>query len=322
MRNFGLPKFFFEGNFASWFFFAFYRASWFFFFFCIFSGLLIFFAFFRAYWIFLHFFGLPHFFRGLFRLPDFFSRAILLPDFFCIFTGFLIFFRGLFRLPDIFSRAFLLPDFFCIFLASWFFFLHFFGLPNFFRGLFRLPDFFPGVFRLSDSFFGNFRASWISPQIFLSFQIFFIQDLTYDIIPSGTWWPGGFGEFWNSPLLNFGFELNNAAILNFRWGGLRVTLFFIFRKIFMFVNMFYNNVLHSFHHFSGRGTFYYYALMMHYEFSTHSNLTVEQLSQVTFHSIFGTHKEDLSILSQLTATKNWFCRSEFGSKFRNHQLER
>lgn len=45
-------------------------------------------------------------------------------------------------------------------------------------------------------------------------------------------------------------------------------------------------------------------------------LTKEQASQVVFHSIFGTYREDLSILEQVTNVQNWQTRSEVGSNFR------
>lgn len=42
----------------------------------------------------------------------------------------------------------------------------------------------------------------------------------------------------------------------------------------------------------------------------------EKASQIVFHSIFGTYKEDLSILGQVTKVANWFTREELGTCFR------
>lgn len=42
----------------------------------------------------------------------------------------------------------------------------------------------------------------------------------------------------------------------------------------------------------------------------------EMISQVTFHGIFGTFKEDLSILSQISSISTWFTREQMGSIFR------
>lgn len=46
-------------------------------------------------------------------------------------------------------------------------------------------------------------------------------------------------------------------------------------------------------------------------------MTEEVASQILYHSIFGTYKEDLSILSQITRTGNWYTREEMGNSFRN-----
>lgn len=40
-------------------------------------------------------------------------------------------------------------------------------------------------------------------------------------------------------------------------------------------------------------------------------------SQIAFHSLFGTYKEDLSILSQITNVGKWFTREELGTCFRS-----
>lgn len=42
----------------------------------------------------------------------------------------------------------------------------------------------------------------------------------------------------------------------------------------------------------------------------------EKAAQISFHSIFGTYKEDLFILSQITNVATWFTREELGACFR------
>nr|QMP82394.1 nucleocapsid protein [Hemipteran orthomyxo-related virus OKIAV183] len=67
---------------------------------------------------------------------------------------------------------------------------------------------------------------------------------------------------------------------------------------------------------SGRGAFYTYVEACKYKWSMTGDYTAEKASQVAFHAIFGTYKEDLSILEQITTTGNWYTREELGTCFK------
>lgn len=45
------------------------------------------------------------------------------------------------------------------------------------------------------------------------------------------------------------------------------------------------------------------------------SFTADEAQQVLFHTIFGTYKEDLSILEQITGLGSWNTREEFKDKF-------
>lgn len=68
---------------------------------------------------------------------------------------------------------------------------------------------------------------------------------------------------------------------------------------------------------TGSGGWLLYKLCMARTWKMQGNMTEEVAAQVLYHSIFGTYKEDLSVLSQITKTGNWYTREEMGSSFRN-----
>lgn len=68
---------------------------------------------------------------------------------------------------------------------------------------------------------------------------------------------------------------------------------------------------------SGNGGFYLYNVCTNMRFSLEGQFTEEEAKQVVFHSIFGTFKEDLSILSQITNQGSWLNRESMGKSFRS-----
>ncbi|CAG4939126.1 unnamed protein product [Colias eurytheme] len=67
---------------------------------------------------------------------------------------------------------------------------------------------------------------------------------------------------------------------------------------------------------TGSGAFYTYKLVCGQPWTLTGAMKEEVASQIVFHSIFGTFKEDLSILSEITNLSTWFTREEFGKCFR------
>lgn len=69
---------------------------------------------------------------------------------------------------------------------------------------------------------------------------------------------------------------------------------------------------------SGHGAFLIYKLMcesgMYY---MSGSMSQNQAAQITYHSIFGTFKEDLGVLAQITNQGNWQTREEMGKCFLN-----
>ncbi|GLV35888.1 hypothetical protein CBL_09894 [Carabus blaptoides fortunei] len=63
----------------------------------------------------------------------------------------------------------------------------------------------------------------------------------------------------------------------------------------------------------GPGAYYFYkqCQMDSMKWVIEGNYTPEQAAQLVFHSIFGTFKEDLSLLEQITDMKTWFTRHQF-----------
>ncbi|CAH2088479.1 unnamed protein product [Euphydryas editha] len=61
---------------------------------------------------------------------------------------------------------------------------------------------------------------------------------------------------------------------------------------------------------TGSGGWLLYKLCMNRSWNMQGLMTEEVASQIVYHSIFGTYKEDLSILSQITKTGNWYTREE------------
>jgi len=66
---------------------------------------------------------------------------------------------------------------------------------------------------------------------------------------------------------------------------------------------------------SGNGGFYFYKIISHLEFVYEGNLTPVEAKQVFFHAIFGTYKEDLTILEQITDLGTWNTREQIGTSF-------
>lgn len=77
-----------------------------------------------------------------------------------------------------------------------------------------------------------------------------------------------------------------------------------------------NNFL-KFFNTTGSGGWLLYKSCMTKTWSMQGSMTEEIASQILYHSIFATYKEDLSILSQITRTGNWYTREEMGKSFRN-----
>lgn len=58
------------------------------------------------------------------------------------------------------------------------------------------------------------------------------------------------------------------------------------------------------------------ASKMKRKFTICGRMEVEKASQIVYHSIFGTFKEDLSILAQITGVSLWYTREQLGTCFR------
>lgn len=69
---------------------------------------------------------------------------------------------------------------------------------------------------------------------------------------------------------------------------------------------------------TGAGGWFAYKCAMESDitFTVAGNMEEEKASQIVFHSIFGTFREDLSILSQVTDVGKWFTREEMGGIFK------
>lgn len=69
---------------------------------------------------------------------------------------------------------------------------------------------------------------------------------------------------------------------------------------------------------TGAGGWYTYkkASLLPIKFTLCGEMEEEMAAQIVFHSIFGTYKEDLSILSQITDIASWYTREEMGPCFR------
>lgn len=63
---------------------------------------------------------------------------------------------------------------------------------------------------------------------------------------------------------------------------------------------------------SGVGGYITYDICREVQWSIGGGMTNEEAQQVIFHSIFGTYKEDLSLLAQITNNANWYQRQMFG----------
>lgn len=68
---------------------------------------------------------------------------------------------------------------------------------------------------------------------------------------------------------------------------------------------------------SGKGLSYTYKQLQrsHQKFNLEMDGTEEQSSQIVFHTIFGTFKEDLGVLKSITSVGNWSTRQELGKAF-------
>ncbi|KAK9880152.1 hypothetical protein WA026_010022, partial [Henosepilachna vigintioctopunctata] len=67
---------------------------------------------------------------------------------------------------------------------------------------------------------------------------------------------------------------------------------------------------------SGNGGFYFYHLASQFVWEIEGEMTESMARQILFHSIFGTFKEDLSILKQITDLGTWNTREEMGGSFK------
>lgn len=61
--------------------------------------------------------------------------------------------------------------------------------------------------------------------------------------------------------------------------------------------------------------FHLYQLCSKISFELEGDFTSVEAQQIIFHCIFGTHKEDLSILERITKLGIWNTREKFGKKF-------
>lgn len=68
---------------------------------------------------------------------------------------------------------------------------------------------------------------------------------------------------------------------------------------------------------SGKGLFYSYKMLQKskQKFNLEMDGTEEQAAQITFHTIFGTFKEDLGVLQAITNVGTWNTRQELGKAF-------
>jgi hypothetical protein len=69
---------------------------------------------------------------------------------------------------------------------------------------------------------------------------------------------------------------------------------------------------------TGNGGWYAYkkACLLKNKWMVAGQMEVEQASQIVFHGIFGTYKEDLSILEAITNVSNWYTREDMGDCFK------
>lgn len=68
---------------------------------------------------------------------------------------------------------------------------------------------------------------------------------------------------------------------------------------------------------TGSGGWLLYKMCSNLEWRMQGSTTQEVASQMLCHSIFGTYKKDLSILSQISSVGNWYIREQMGNSFRN-----
>lgn len=61
---------------------------------------------------------------------------------------------------------------------------------------------------------------------------------------------------------------------------------------------------------SGHGAFYFYNLMSQMKLKMDRQMLASEAGQITYHSMFSTFSEDLSILEQITEENRWFTRTE------------
>lgn len=73
--------------------------------------------------------------------------------------------------------------------------------------------------------------------------------------------------------------------------------------------------------FSGLSAFYLHKKACDIQWTFCTKFTAEEASQIVFHCWFGTYKEDLGVLSQITNSQNWFKRDELKDKFTKPNTE-
>jgi hypothetical protein len=67
---------------------------------------------------------------------------------------------------------------------------------------------------------------------------------------------------------------------------------------------------------SGKGAFLCYKAIMEMDNITLiGDFTQQEASQILYHCIFGTYKEDLGVLAQITNCSTWYTREDLGRKF-------
>lgn len=61
---------------------------------------------------------------------------------------------------------------------------------------------------------------------------------------------------------------------------------------------------------SGKGGYYWYLGMCQHRWTLEGNVNENEARQIVYHSVFGTYKEDLTILSQITDQGTWNTRED------------
>nr|QPL15393.1 nucleoprotein [Hymenopteran orthomyxo-related virus OKIAV171] len=74
--------------------------------------------------------------------------------------------------------------------------------------------------------------------------------------------------------------------------------------------------------FSGHGAWAFYKIFQSIQWTMYLNINDESIAkQICYHSMFGTFKEDLSLLSQITTQANWYTREQMAGAFKKANTE-